>query len=283
MPSSTPIADIRLLAPEKIAIVGDWHGHSHAAHARAVVKAASEAGIELMIHVGDLGYRFAHPEYVGFDAALDAILAEYAMTLIWVDGNHENHGLLKSLALREDGLAVCDDHGRILYSPRGAYWDWRGLRFGTLGGARTVNGHRLQEGVSVFSKLELISDADVERLGLAGKLDVLIAHDSPATMTYTHRADILPLDIEVTDSNRAKLQRAIELCRPSLFFGGHWHVRREELHWTGEHSYVAHVLDREGRVGNAVVLELATLQVTELASDSLVMEAAEPQHGVLVP
>jgi len=55
----------------------------------------------------------------------------------WIDGNNENPTALAVLDAGLDGFVEVAD--RCLYIPRGHRWTWRGVHFGALGGAFSID------------------------------------------------------------------------------------------------------------------------------------------------
>lgn len=260
-------------ADGRIVIAGDWHGNI--SWMRRALEAVRDAGHKLIIHVGDLQvlwpYDIGGPltpeqyalmpnagDYYEFTWELGSLLEKYGITLLFVDGNHDNHPALRALPLDGHGFGVISD--RLKYLPRGHRFTMAGVRFGALGGAYSINRDRLTLGASWWPE-ETVERADVAALG-AGALDVLITHDVPAGITLA-KAFELPAAVE-RDSymSRILLREAVRNTGPSLVFSGHWHQRRtESLPFTGTQ---VHVLDRDGGTENLAVLDLASLAVEPL-------------------
>ena len=57
--------------------------------------------------------------------------------MYWIDGNNENPTALAVLDAGLDGFVEVAD--RCLYIPRGHRWTWRGVHFGALGGAFSID------------------------------------------------------------------------------------------------------------------------------------------------
>lgn len=145
----------------------------------------------------------------------------------WIDGNHENHDALAEVDQSADGTVAIND--RCRYLPRGLRWEWRGVRFGALGGAFSVDRRERVEGESWWAG-EITSDADVQRLG-EDPLDVLVTHDAPDGVPLKGLG--LPVVNQVlADEVRARLRSAVESTEPNLLLHGHWHHRySHELTW----------------------------------------------------
>lgn len=244
----------------KIVTAGDWHGSTR--WMRQVLTCAARDGYKVIVHVGDLKVLWYdeypdYPEAGGFTAELAGLLEDLGLVFIFVDGNHDVHPKLRALTLNTDGFGVISD--RLLYAPRGHRWTLRGVRFGAIGGAYSIDRYRGKEGLDWFVDEVTVPD-DVEALGTE-PLDVLITHDVPAGIDVETMFD-LPEAIE-REANivRSLLRDAVRATEPKLVFSGHWHQRRTGL-VPGMEARV-HVLDKEFKAGNLVSLDLATLAVEE--------------------
>ena len=212
--------------PSKLLIAGDVHGNER--WVGSLCKLARRYGCDAILQLGDFGYwphttagrRFL--EHVEWHAERNGVECVY-----WIDGNHENHDLLAELESGPDGMVAIGD--RCRYLPRGLRWDWRGVRFGALGGAFSVDRRERVQGESWWPA-EVTTDADVERLG-DGPLDVLVTHDAPEG-TPLRGLGLPPVDQVLADEVRARIRSAVESTGPRLLLHGHWHHRySHELTW----------------------------------------------------
>lgn len=257
---------------ERIAVFGDWHGNS--AWAERALRSAAAAGITTFIHVGDHGMYWP-PSDGTYDPLFDgpvpplglyselniALVAELGLTGYIVDGNHDNHTALRSLAVDDEGFGVISPGLR--YARRGVRTTFGGRTFGFLGGAFSIDYQQRIQDVSVWIDKEQVTPADVAALG-AEPLDVLITHDVPEG-TEVYKMFALPQSLEDLSLVSQKLvKQAVDRTGPSVVFSGHWHQRRS--HPLNRRTMVE-ILDREGRSGNAVVLDTKTLTVAPLPVD----------------
>lgn len=251
------------IAPDsitKVVVAGDWHGNT--SWMRQVLTCAARDGFKVFVHVGDLKVLWfdeypTYPELGDFTAELAGLLEDLGMVFIFVDGNHDVHPELRALPVNADGFGVISN--RLLYAPRGHRWSIGGVRFGALGGAYSIDRYRGTEGLDWFLEEATVAD-DVAALG-PEPLDVLITHDVPAGIDVETMFD-LPEAIErECYIVRSLLRDAVRAAEPSLVFSGHWHQRRTGL-MPGMETRV-HILDKEFKAGNVVVLDLATLSVEE--------------------
>ena len=78
--------------------------------------------------------------------------------------------------------------------------------------------------------------------------------------------EVQPADVDAlgpdTSVSRHLLRRAVDRVRPRLVLSGHWHQR---LSHVLPDDIRCEVLDMNGRVNNAVILELSSLDLTEMA------------------
>lgn len=212
----------------KILILGDTH-----AHEPAMVEAytmAAELGLDRIFQVGDFGYwplkrqAFGESEFL---AGINRLGAKYAMPCYWLPGNHEDWNSYEELfdgLLDAEGFAV---HGWMRATPRVHRWTWDGLRFGSIGGAFSIDRSIRKEGWSWFRQ-EVPRWEDVETLGTT-PLDVLLTHDAPlnvATEIWGYKKLEFTPDEEAESSrSQAVIAQAMINTHPSITFHGHWHGR----------------------------------------------------------
>jgi calcineurin-like phosphoesterase family protein len=160
------------------------------------------------------------------DAGLDAIH--------FVDGNHDWHdrlGIYRDLAERDsDGFLICSPARRVRYADRGHRWTMDGLRWGAVGGAFSIDHAGRTRFVSWWPD-EQPTEADFERLGRSGELDILLCHEAPTGVFEDEGYPLPPRDQEAADSTRRLIRQAVSRLAPQLLVHGHWHIRRTtELH-----------------------------------------------------
>ena len=248
----------------KILIAGDWHRDAH--WAVETVKAAREQGIQHLIHLGDLGafWPSDYPEApsrtntlgnaYGFTRSLSDAVRDASLRFMFIDGNKDNHGFLASLPQRRSGEA---EMMGLVYLPRGTRFRLGGRRFGALGGTISLDRGPRQNGVDWWPEEE-VTPEDVRRLG-AKPLDVLLTHEMPSNVEPSSWSRLHPDARTAADRSRRLIREAVEATRPAYVFSGHWHER--ETATVPGTTAALHVLDRERRVGNSVVLDTKTLAV----------------------
>lgn len=117
-------------------------------------------------------------------------LSEQPYTLLFVDGNHENHDRLAAYPVSEwHGGHVHMIRENVIHLMRGEMFDIDGFLFLALGGAYSVDANTRTPGVSWW-KNEIPDDAErdsiianIEKYGWY--CDYVIAHDCPADIVYT--------------------------------------------------------------------------------------------------
>lgn len=212
-PHLIPVSSIE---PERVLFLGDTHGNLDSC--AAAIQFAKRQSCDAVVQVGDFGYWEHLPEGVEFLDALDAKLSAAGLVLYFVDGNHENHEMLRSqYGPNEDGWTHVRSH--IVYLPRGHRWVWRGWRFLALGGAFSIDRRRRIKYHSWWPEEE-ITEAEVQAAISGGPVDVMVTHDVPSG------ADIGPiLPVEETELGREKLTRVVEAVQPEIVIHGHYHRR----------------------------------------------------------
>lgn len=247
------------LNPSRVLVAGDWHRNPFAAWPKRVIALASQIGIDTIVHVGDFGYKYASNDAYTFEKPLHRALLDANIKLIWVDGNHENHELLRSLPLREDGFIQTGARGNIFHAPRGVRWEWSGKSFGALGGAWSPNWRRLVEGKTLFYDLEETTWEDLAKLGDA-PLDYLIAHDVPERVALKS-----PLGVTTKTQTREVLQKAVDRTKPLRVFSGHWHERLDfRIPRSDGFESFGHILTKEWNKHNVLILDLVTDEIIPL-------------------
>ncbi len=225
----TPTVDrVSASNASRLLVAGDVHGNI--AWMRALCDLAGTHECDAVLQLGDFGYWPHHPEGTRFLRHVSHQAARVDVTVYWIDGNHENHAALAALPPGQEGFVEVTD--RCFYIPRGRRWTWRGVRFGALGGAFSIDWRDRTAGKSWWPE-EITTPADVDALG-DGRLDVLVAHEAPEGVPL--EGFRLPAEDQVrTDEVRRLVRAATEATQPKLVLHGHWHRRHTyELSWPVE-------------------------------------------------
>lgn len=242
----------------QILIVGDMHANIRFFDRMA--REAKRAGHSTIYQLGDLGAYWSGLHHLDrFTQVTMKILEKFELSMVSIDGNHDNIPAMRSLPLDADGFGHI--HARWKFAPRGHRWEVAGRRFGALGGAVSVDQQWRTPGKDWWPE-EATTKADVEALGQE-KLDVLLSHEVPAFVSGLVSGMVDPLPEHISwDAwqNRLRIADAAVNTQPALIFSGHWHQRL--VHQVNS-GMVAHVLAQDNYPGNAVSLRLTDLSVTE--------------------
>lgn len=235
-------------------ILGDTHGDAPWI-GRACQKAVNE-DCDTIVQLGDFGYWSHTVEGEYFLDQVEALLVSHGLTMYWLDGNHENHTLLRSRI--QDGtyphadIYDADDDGcydirqGLYYLPRGVRWTWDGVRFMALGGADSIDKQFRHPGASWWPE-EVITDEEVEhaRRGVVSWdatqgepwvrnsiVDVLFTHDAPYARHQDQESNWYDRKYPLSKLNKQRVRKVMDAVHPKLLVHGHQH-RNYEL-WIGD-------------------------------------------------
>lgn len=248
------------LNPTRVLVCGDWHGNL--AHMKAAVRAAEVHGCQVLVQVGDLGILWPGQHSKSFDLPLVEELEKRGVTFVFVDGNHDNHAALREFDAEPDGFV--EVLKGVFWAPRGHRWTWSGVSFAALGGAFSVDWQWRTEGESVWWGLETPKQEEADRLG-SEPVDVLLTHDVPTGVPVASQFQVDPVTEREAGVTRHLLKDVVDRLHPKLVFSGHWHQRVSHV-LSKKPPVRAEVLHMDGNPFNAVILELASLEITELAT-----------------
>lgn len=229
--------------PAAVAFAGDWHANT--SYAVRAIRHAYEQRADVIAHVGDFGYDFT-PHFM---RVVSDELEANEMTLVFVDGNHENFDYLLSREVNERGVRPLSK--TIAHLPRGFRWEWFGKTFLAMGGAYSIDQMHRTEGRSWW-KEEEITQGDIYRAIDGGQADFMMVHDVPSRANLRFPERKLPRDVQLvlreSDRHRRTLQEVFDVVRPKEAWAGHYH-RREDLLFdyqddSGDET-VIHVLDMD--------------------------------------
>lgn len=204
-------------------VAGDWHGSADCA--ADVIDSAGRRGIKVVLQLGDFGFWTPGRATDRYLDAVDTVCDLQGVTLLWVDGNHEDHRTLNALPLNDIGVRPI--RSNIYHLPRGYRWTWQGRRWMALGGAHSVDKHLRAPGRSWWPE-EHLSDADLARAIGGGPVDIIAAHDCP------DRVDIPGLappgtfpaaQIADAEVHRYLVGMVVDATTPDVLLHGHYHQR----------------------------------------------------------
>lgn len=213
--------------PDRIMLAGDWDANIH--RACSVVQYAGIRAISTVVQLGDFGYWTPGGWSTRFLEALEAACTQHAVTVIFIDGNHEYFPGLNALPVDPDtGMREIRPH--IHHLPRGLRWTWHDTTWMALGGAHSVDRFARKEGVSWWPEEHLTAD-DVHRAISPGPVDVIISHDAPtgAPIPGLAPTGFPAAEITAADRHRDLVATVVDATTPALVFHGHYHTRYSGL------------------------------------------------------
>jgi calcineurin-like phosphoesterase family protein len=208
-----------------ILVVGDVHGSW--SQIEKAIRHAKELGLDTIFQVGDYGIWNNDKPFLNQQQAL---LEEWDMQLLFIDGNHENFPRLYEKKILDDGTRYVRDN--ITHVPRGFRWTWHGLTFLALGGAASIDKRHRRTGHSWWPE-ELITVEDIIKSQEGGPVDVMFTHDSPSTapnsITDDFRGQMEAMEyfghaeVEYCTDHRNRLAEVTNVTTPRLLIHGHYH------------------------------------------------------------
>lgn len=211
---------MKTFAGTQTMVFGDWHGNL--GFAATALAAAHELNIDgPYLHVGDFGFwgigheESSDPNYL---PGLEVLLAAQGRTLLFVDGNHEEHSRLNALPKDADGLRRISEH--MYHIPRGEVLQIGDKKVLGLGGAYSIDRKFRIKDYSWFED-EVISEADVQRALSQGPVDLMISHEAPM-LKSTRTTGSFEID-QITSKQRDYVARVFVESEAKLLVHGHHH------------------------------------------------------------
>lgn len=252
--------------PGPIGFAGDWHTSPWALY--APIKYMADRGVKVVIHVGDLNVR--GPYHEDWLNRLNEVLTTNGMVLMFVDGNHEDFGVLHSYPVNRLGVRVL--RHRVWHLPRGFRWNWWGVEFLALGGAYSINrddgdwDHEELIGLDEAGKI--ISDKKDN-----AQVDVMITHDCPDLVDIPKMDSNSPWPashLAGAAAHRGLMGRIVDELTPNHLIHGHYHTRYDQTRRNRDDSFTGiHGLDKEGSVDKNIVIvnDVAELGIPLISGD----------------
>lgn len=220
----------------RLLIAGDTHGNMK--HVEKLAKVAKRREVDAIVQVGDFGFVWQSTDKLN---SLNNVLAQFGIPLYWLDGNHENFDLMASIGAKTNATEMVPLTEFVTYLPRGLAWEWDGVRFMSMGGAFSIDKEYRTPGLSWWPQ-ETITDADIDRAAVQGKVDVLLTHDAPELPPVLERFMIAESFIDLrtgerdgykTDraswANRIAVTVVMQSAEPKLLVHGHFHHRYNDV------------------------------------------------------
>jgi hypothetical protein len=202
-----------------IYITGDTHGDIDFLKLKVYFSKRYTTYADVLLILGDAGIIWSQEEnYI-------SLYENLMMTVIFIDGNHENFDMLKRFPIVEKfGAKMHRITGTIFHVIRGELLTINGLSFLTLGGASSVDKWCRTEGVNWWKEENIGRDEftnAVRNLRKAGgKVDYLLTHTAPTSLV-TRAIGYKP------DDNTDYLERLYQEASFSRWYFGHFHIDRK--------------------------------------------------------
>ena len=231
----------------RIVVAGDIHGRPDILFE---ILLSLTPGDTLII-VGDFGKGFFW-EYCDEEKYLDYI-SEMEITIIMVDGNHENFKDLNVLPVVKWGGARAHMLRKsIIHVLRGEILEVEGKKIFMFGGGYSIDKERRTEGIDWWPE-EMITDADIENaeqnLNLHNrKVDYCITHSAPINTAklIAQRFGHIKGDVEEEKKLTNYLQWIAESVSYDKWFFGHFHIDVDDSNlWPSQFVLMNDVRDLE--------------------------------------
>ena len=214
-------------------VAGDTHGSLN--HLTDLCRWAKRYDCSSIVQVGDWGFVFSDTKrsYQDTMVQIDECLAAADLTMMWLDGNHENFEALEEFygadPERTEAVVMSD---RVTYLPRGYRFELDGIRCMSFGGAVSIDkAHRVPY-LSWWPQ-ELITDDQVSRVS-DEPVDVLFSHDcpegGPRLQMFLLQGDWgIPYKMdELSKASRTRLREVLNKVTPKMVIHGHYHYRYDD-------------------------------------------------------
>ena len=201
-----------------IYITGDTHGEIDFDKIKKYFKKVYCSEKEYLIILGDAG--------IVWEKENKDILFKYyliGITIIFIDGNHENFDLLKTYPIVTFHNAKAHKvYDNIYHILRGEILELNGLSFLCVGGARSIDKYYRKEHISYWKDEDItIDDYNNAINNLAkynNKVDYVLTHCAPTSILQKMFPNFEP------DTNTALLEKIKEQIFYSNWFFGHYHI-----------------------------------------------------------
>lgn len=227
--------------PSTLLVAGDTHGN--AGHVSYLFDRAQEERADAIFQVGDFGYWEHEKRGVEYLDQVSDTAVTTGLPWYWIDGNHENHSLLRTrYAMSEKSVeGFWTIRPSVFYVPRGTRWRWQGRQLMGFGGAISFDREwRLwmeSDGGLSESRERLPgpgpgtywwpeeqatpSEVDYALRDPGTLLDVLFTHDKPRLSNPRWDQE----DSEDLWPHQDAVQRLVDVLQPRLLIHGHLHHR----------------------------------------------------------
>lgn len=203
-----------------IYITGDTHGDIDLKYVVQYFKDKHVTRQDYLIILGDAGIVWSEK---------DCYISEYdnlGLTILFIDGNHENFDLLNTYPVVEYHGARCHQlNDNIYHILRGEIINLNGLSFFCMGGATSIDKALRREHISWWND-ENINKKDIDN-GLSklekvnNKVDYVLTHTAPTSIVW----DFFNYD---EDHNTDILEEFKKIINFKYWFFGHYHFNKDQ-------------------------------------------------------
>lgn len=251
----------------KILAIGDTHGNTSAI-CNVAIPQARKNDCKTIVQCGDFGYWEHQQEGARFLNKVSKCLVREDMTMLWIDGNHENHPLLWDTYAPSGPYGFCMIRPNLYYIPRGTVFKLGETTCLALGGAFSIDKNwRINAELehdkpgTLWWPTEMTRFEDAQKAitnaSLNGPIDIMFTHDCPEGTSIPGIHSVDKWRFPETWQNRELLREVFDVAQPRLLVHGHYHVR-----------YTAK-LPLKPKVGTGDLLEWEYCRVDGLANDGL--------------
>lgn len=247
--------------PTEIVVCGDLHGNWKAgvAMVRQTGKLLRGEKNRLILQAGDFGVLSGYGDFLD---RMQEALEEEGITLLFIDGNHDDHSVLPSSVSGTNAINPYFMAGNIRWLPRGYRFAIKGKTWLALGGAASVDRALRTEGIDWWPEEE-ITAVQAQAVIDQGHADVMLTHDCPIDV---HHSFPLPppqwdvRDLARSDRHRGVLQDVVNQVKPGYLIHGHLHFGYQRMVDFGYGDVQITGLNMDGEPYNYAVLNLETME-----------------------
>ena len=212
--------------------------------------------IEEVWSVGDFGWWPRNEFAKSFLARMNDV----GCRVYFIDGNHEDHSDLSHDTITEVGYVVdYETYPNIIHCPRGWLRTVGGRKVLHIGGAHSVDKYSRREGVSWFTN-EAPNYKEMGRAFNRPTPDIVLSHEIPEGVDVQYYGNWPKELTDLGEGLRRTLGLLLKHHKPAIWFAGHHHQRITDV----VDTTVVHVLNSDASPGTFVLLDLDTLEVTDL-------------------
>lgn len=183
---------------------------------------------DYIIVLGDMGlfWRYDRTDALEF---INYFEQTYNFNLYFLDGNHENFNILKTLPEDEQGMGFISQHIRHL--KRGRRYNIQGRDILTIGGADSIDKFKRIGGLSWWEE-ERITDEDIKDIK-EDNYTYVLSHTCPISIFNMYKNDLCTLGNIVDDDNpefkvsNYKLQDVLMKITWEHWYFGHYHIDKD--------------------------------------------------------